>query len=284
MPEERKLSADSTVDALLKRIPSSLYRYSGLGGERLEWMRRLVVESELYFAAPSLFNDPLDFKIPTSFEAPGDVIEKHWRDLAQKSFASMPAEEKEANIQGLIRDSGTSDGRKRLEKKLLGVLANNGTACFATDPTNMLMWSYYADGHKGAAVRFGMDLDRILALGTAFKEQGTDLFPVEVEYEEAFPNCNYYTADKHERIKVVLGTKSAAWKHEGEWRIVLPGRCDCYLKIPPQIITGVILGMRIGAKEEEAIRGWLAAKRSPRVELLRVVHKPNSFRLELAPA
>ncbi len=84
-------------------------------------------------------------------------------------------------------------------------------------------------------------------------------------------------------MKVVLGTKSAAWKHEGEWRIVLPGRCDCYLKVPPQIITGVILGMRIGAKEEEAIRGWLA-KRSPRVELLRVGHKPNSFRLELAPA
>jgi hypothetical protein len=50
----------------------------------------------------------------------------------------------------------------------------------------MLMWSYYADGHKGAAVRFGMDLDRILALGTAFKEQGTDLFPVEVDYEEEF--------------------------------------------------------------------------------------------------
>lgn len=208
MSEERKLSADSTVDALLKRIPSSLYRYSGLGGERLEWMRRLVVESELYFAAPSLFNDPLDFKIPTSFDAPGDVVEKHWRDLAEKSFASMPPEEKEAKIQGLVRDSGTSEGRKRLEQKLLSVLANNGTACFATDPTNMLMWSYYADSHRGAAVRFGMDLDRILALGTAFKEQGTDLFPVEVEYKEEFPNCNYYTADKHERIKVVLGTKS----------------------------------------------------------------------------
>lgn len=283
MSEERKLSADSTVDALLKRIPSSLYRYSGLGGERLEWMRRLVVESELYFAAPSLFNDPLDFKIPTNCDAPSDVVEKHWRDLAEKSFASMPAEEKEAKIQNLIRDSGTSEGRKRLERKLLSVLAHNGTACFATDPTNVLMWSYYADGHKGAAVRFGMDLDRILALGAAFKKQGTDLFPVEVEYKEEFPNCNYYTADKHERIKVVLGTKSAAWTHEGEWRIVLPGRCDCYLKVPPQIITGVILGIRIGPREEEAIRGWLA-KRSPRVELLRVVHKQNSFRLEIAPA
>jgi hypothetical protein len=41
--------------------------------------------------------------------------------------------------------------------------------------------------------------------------------------------------------------------------------------------------MRIAAKDEEAIRGWLA-KRSPRFELLRVVHKPNSFRLELVPA
>jgi hypothetical protein len=55
MPEERKLSADSSVDALLKRIPSSLYRYSRLAGDRLEWIRRLVVDSEWYFPAPSLF-------------------------------------------------------------------------------------------------------------------------------------------------------------------------------------------------------------------------------------
>jgi hypothetical protein len=99
-------------------------------------MRRLVVDSELYFAAPSLFNDPLDFKIATSFEATGDVIEGHWRDLAQKSFPCMPEEEKEVRIKGLIRDSATADGRKRLEERLLGVLARNGTACFATDPTN----------------------------------------------------------------------------------------------------------------------------------------------------
>jgi hypothetical protein len=41
------------------------------------------------------------------------------------------------------------------------------------------------------------------------------------------------------------------------------------------MITGVILGMRGGTKDEEAIGGWLA-ERSPRVELLRIVHRPNS--------
>jgi hypothetical protein len=41
--------------------------------------------------------------------------------------------------------------------------------------------------------------------------------------------------------------------------------------------------MGIAAKEEKTIRGWLA-ERSQGVELMRVVHKPNRFTLELAPA
>jgi hypothetical protein len=81
---------------------------------------------------------------------------------------------------------------------------------------------------------------------------------------------------------VLLGTKAAAWSHEGEWRIVLPNRTG-NLKIPPELIAGVVLGTRISEDNERTIREWIAG-RSPRIELLRVVHRPNSFQLELAPA
>jgi len=36
-------------------------------------------------------------------------------------------------------------------------------------------------------------------------------------------------ATTHELLKMLLGTKSAEWTHEGEWRFVLPDRIG-YLK------------------------------------------------------
>lgn len=273
---------DPSLDDLIRRIPPSLFKYSGLSGDRLEWMRRLIVDSELYFASPSSFNDPLDCRIPTRFEGSRLVVEQHWRGVARQFFAAAPRRDRKTRIRELVRDSATAQGQAKLTEQLFEILARNGTACFATDPTSMLMWSYYAEGHSGIAVRFGMDLDRIAALGRALVAQGTHLFPVEVQYSEDFPNCNYYTSTTHDRLKMLLGTKSIAWKHEGEWRFVLPNRAG-HFKIPSPIITGVVLGMRIDARHEAMLRDWIA-KRSPKVEFLRVSHRPNSFRLELVPA
>jgi hypothetical protein len=273
---------DPSVDELIRQIPPEIYKYSGLSGDRLEWMRRLIVDSELYFASPSSFNDPLDCRIPTRFEAPEHIVEKHWRGIASQPYIDMPDRGREARIQQLVRDSATPEGRAKLTEQLLNLLARNGTVSFAKDPNNMLMWSYYAEGHSGIAVRFGMDLSQIAAFGQALEAQGTQLFPVRVEYSDDFPNCNYYTATTHERLKKLLGTKSAEWTHEGEWRFVLPDRTG-YLKIPPTAITGVVLGMRIDPCNEAIIREWIS-KRSPKIDLLRVSHIENSFRLHLIPA
>ena len=50
-------------------LPATTYKFSGLSGQRLEWIRALIVASKLYFARPSSFNDPLDCRVPPSFEA-----------------------------------------------------------------------------------------------------------------------------------------------------------------------------------------------------------------------
>jgi DUF2934 family protein/DUF2971 family protein len=274
---------EPTLDELIARIPSALFKYSGLDGERLEWMRRLIVDSQLFFTPPRYFNDPLDFRITPSFDAPREVVEQHWGDVAIRVGGQMSEDEREARVKTLIEQSSTRDGQAEFTRKLFDMMANhNGTVCLATDPVHMLMWSYYADSHRGIAVRFGTDLDQIIALGRALNAQGTDLYLIDVDYANEFPHCNYYTSSKYERNKTLLGTKSSVWSHEGEWRIVLPGRTG-YLNVPPQLITGIVLGLRTHADVEAKIRGWLA-NRDPAVELLRVVHKPNSFRLELAPA
>lgn len=276
------MGAEPSIDDLIRRMPSSLFKYSAISGQRLEWMRRLIVDSELYFTPPRFFNDPLDFKITPSFDAPSNLVEAHWRGIGERMAGTISKDEREARVQDLIRESATPEGQRHFTARLFEMLGNNsGTVCLASDPTSMLMWSYYAEGHSGIAVQFGTDLDRIGALGRALEEQGTNLYLIDVDYATEFPNCNYYTATKYDRAKVLLGTKAAAWSHEGEWRIVLPNRTG-NLKVPRELITGVVLGMRISEDNERTIREWIAG-RSPRIELRRVVHRPNSFQLELMP-
>ena len=96
------------------------------------------------------------------------------------------------------------------------------------------------------------------------------------------PKISFYQGTTADFIGAILGTKSVAWTHEREWRLVLRGHSGA-IGIPPAMIDGVILGMRVAHDDEKAIRAWVV-DRTPEVELLRVVLKPSSFELELLPA
>ena len=75
----------SEGETVLQRLPSRLYKFSGLDRDRLDWMRSLVVDSALYFASPSSFNDPLDCRVPPQFDADHSAKESYWRHSALTS-------------------------------------------------------------------------------------------------------------------------------------------------------------------------------------------------------
>ncbi len=265
---------DTSTTDLLKRMPPSLYKYSGLSGKRIEWMRRLIVDSELYFAPPSKFNDPLDCRIPPSYDASPLTIEQFWRNVVRRKYPGEKLRNHKTWIQKMVMASKTPEGQELLAQRLFEKLDKHGMACFAKDPTNMLMWSYYTEGHSGIAVRFSMALEHLVSI--------QPFIPVEVQYATEFPKVNYYQNKTHDFVRMILGTKSTAWKHEEEWRLVLVDGSG-YVRLPPAMLDGVIMGMRIDSQSEDTLRSWVDS-REPAIELLRIEHRPNSFELELTPA
>jgi Protein of unknown function (DUF2971) len=255
-------------------MPSVLYHYSGLlSGDRLEWMRRLIVESIFYFAPPSEFNDPLDCRIPPTFDATPQEIARFCRPEFKRRYPLESRGDRKERIRRMVMSSKTQDEQERLVEGLFRSLDEDGIACFAKDPANMLLWSYYAEGHKGIAVRFNMAPKHLAAIKST---------PIEVQYSKDFPVVNFYKATKDEFLRTILGTKSVAWQHEEEWRLVLRGTVG-YVSLPPAMIDGVVLGMRTDPNAEATIREWLK-DRVPPVELLRVRHRPRSFVLEVVTA
>jgi hypothetical protein len=266
---------DPGISELENRIPQSLFKYSGLSGERLEWMRKLIVDSELYFTPPSKFNDPLDCRISPRFDASSLVIQQFWRHYAKQHSPGRKMRSHKKWIDKVMKDSKTPSGQKKLREMFFENLHQNGVACFAKNPFSMLLWSYYAEGHRGIAIRFDGTLKHLGAISP-------DLFPVEVQYATKFPEINFYKASTFKFLATMLGTKADAWKHEEEWRLVLVGITG-YVRIPREMINGIILGMRTDPKSEDTLRRWIDG-RSPAVELLRVANRTNSFELELIPA
>ena len=108
-----------------------------------------------------------------------------------------------------------------------------------------------------------------------------DFIIIEVDYTRDFPQIPYYEISPEEFIDRMLRTKSSAGKHEQEWRLVLSNRTG-YLRVPQEMIDGVVLGLQTDPKHEEMIRGWIE-ERATATELLRVRHLPDSFRLETVP-
>lgn len=118
----------------------------------------------------------------------------------------------------------------------------------ATDCKNRLMWSHYANGHKGFCVEydFGIKIndDYAFVLPVIYSNVRPK-FPWRVFIEE---NSKPPFAD----IMMALLTKDEAWSYEREWRVLIPsvlGKNE--VASPP--ITGIYLGALCSKKHKERI-------------------------------
>jgi hypothetical protein len=275
MAKEGESPKEDRLSNLVRQLPPILYKYSGLSGPRLEWIRDLIVHSRLYFAKPSQLNDPFECRIPPDFEASELAREAYWREAVARQ--RLNPRDRKALIRKMVGLTRTPNGRRKLTEQTYQALDKNGVTCFAPSPCKTLMWSYYGEGHTGVAVRFKTDLDELMRFGQLHGM----ILPVPVRYQQGFPRIEFYAQDQSERALALVGTKSKDWEHEEEWRFLLPGRSGV-MRIPPTMVVGVVLGMRATRTTEAQVRSW-AAERSLPLKIDRVVNKPGSFELIVEP-
>ena len=110
-----------------------------------------------------------------------------------------------------------------------------GVVCFSASPTQMLLWSHYADGHRGVCLEFDTDERPIRGwkhytyIPVGYCEDRT-IDVLGLGFDAAFI--------------ALLSTKGSAWAYEQEYRLITlrgPGPQPARLAA----LTGVFLGSRL---------------------------------------
>jgi hypothetical protein len=150
----------------LKRsnFPNALYRYRSL--ERLAYPLEELRDGYVFLSDPANFNDPYDSALSVSHELMlKQVLEKFGpeygfnQDAAAQYLESLGEEEKkleQESTESLFRGVlSLFHGAFRDNQDFFSTFRNLvRVSCFTTNPNSVVMWSHYANEHKGICVEF----------------------------------------------------------------------------------------------------------------------------------
>jgi hypothetical protein len=226
------------------RFPSKLYKY--VPAARID----ILQNARVRFTPPAVFNDPFEM-LPVLLRA-YFASEAHKLDDAPRDFA---------------RDKRRAEGIRGA----IGVLS------LTEKPCNLLMWSHYADQHRGFVIEFD-------ASHPFFQPRGSprDEFHHvrRVEYTRQRPST---PIESFVGPRTLL-TKSVEWRYEREWRMLarVPHRAgEVHLvALPPSCITGIILGARMPEETRDELCALVTSDpRYAHVTVRDAVLDPQEFKL-----
>jgi hypothetical protein len=174
-----------------------------------------------------------------------------------------------------------------------------GVLTLARRPDTILLWSHYADDHKGICIELdtarhpdllpnlhpvGYALESpVISKGfanllIALKDADKPALDKAVLLSIADPDVEGRWSDLD--IRSWFLTKARPWAYEREWRSIKEGSGT--LPIPDAAIAGVVIGCNAPPEVEEKVRAWVQG-RPRKVRLRRAVKRRGAFALDLVP-
>jgi len=232
--------------------PKILYKYRSWDND---YHRRLLTHKEIYFASARDFNDPFDCVVAPDYNllCPDEHI-----TLIKKYLKEDNPNASEQDIDQMARKRYRTarlhdpDYHVQWRQRILEAKYRKFGVCTLSGVRNsILMWSHYADAHRGFCV--GIDVDKLDQFCDDLAEKqslGTDM--QRVEYYPMYPKLKPSDLGNEEWVLKQLLVKFDHWSYEDEWRLILLGSSGQSVTLYEGIICEVILGCRMepGVKTE----------------------------------
>lgn len=264
--------------------PEILYKYANWSDKH---HKRIITHNELYFASAKLFNDPFDCDIPfrDDLRNENDILEII-KQLLRKNHPKWGNKDidREA-IKILAQKNWEREENKKIaeELRIQYMFQRKRILSLTEFKDNILMWSHYANSHKGFCV--GIDIEQTENYFNKYcDDTKCPIFLCKVKYMRLFPVLIPGPDNDPKIVIEALTTKAEDWIYEQEWRYILTlpealmTQKDCILNIPDGIIAEIYLGCEMPEEHKNEIIKLVRAK-SVRPRLFTATKSKDSFSL-----
>lgn len=241
--------------------------------------KNLLIKNELFLSPPSLLNDPFDTRIYDDFTK--QIKTKEQRDnYINASLDKNKAFFEENNI-------SITEGRRILEERVENSIKFQirsevihdeindkriGIACLSENWNSILMWSHYADNHKGYCIGFDEKWIRFCQKFGKVKR---------VNYTNKYPEVDKKLNTSKLTLEQKFFCKSIDWKYEEEIRLVNiyddkkePNRIEV---LENKHIKEVILGLNMPEDERAEI---IAIAKEKNIDVWQTIKGNFEFKIE----
>lgn len=257
-----------------------LYRY-----QPFQKFYESICHEALTFSDPASLNDPFDCRTLVSSDSTKEERERFLKNLKENP-SSESEHKREEFIESVDKDLNSGFHHKKLEfhshyiDRLEEILKNHakktlGILCLSEYRDHILMWSHYAEYHKGICIEFRKD-----ALESNFK------YCKPINYRKELPSLGEYLDSSQEgQVKLFLMRKFKHWEYEQEWRVIrrfndLNETSKRNIELPKGLISGIILGCEIPDENKEKIKKVLQ-KKNQGIQLYQAEKSRSKYSLEI---
>lgn len=204
----------------------------------------IVKKCELWFSETASFNDPIDSNLEYRQQYSKDEIVAFWKNFL-KNRPNHPQ-----SLAEILQKYGENKAFVKFKsenakcyKSMRGVLS------MSQNPKNILMWSHYANHHKGIVYEFETRNLFSHAKTLDFKD-----FPYKVSYAFQYELLSYIAIGDEavEQYRRELLTKAQDWAYEKEYRYIDLQKSGAK-KFNPSCLTSIIFGKRTEQDEINAV-------------------------------
>ena len=240
--------------------PDYLYKYRTYNAHSLA----CLANQTIWLTKPKSFNDPFDCAITLD------------RALYKESIthaitvAMDRAKRGHHNRKDLLKEwPGDKDAFENFRENIKELIQNMGVCAFSATCDEILLWSHYADHHKGFCIEYDC------REGTKLRELAH-----KVRYHDEVPKLSagdFAGPKKSDALDALWLTKSTAWSYEKEWRVMMNVGDKEYQD--PSNITSVIFGAKMPESNRLPIMNIL--QRNYKITFKETVLAEGQFKLEI---
>jgi len=241
----------------------SLYKYRSLNAYSLA----SLTNNTVWLAKPKSFNDPFDCAITLDRQKYKESV-LHAESVAIER--AKPAGLRLEHLQDIW--PGDKEAFENFRSEMLGLVQGMGICSFSAVPDHVLMWSHYADHHKGFSVEYDC------REGTKLRELAH-----KVIYKDEVPSltaADFAPPNNEKAFDALWRTKAKCWEYEQEWRVMM-NEGDKSFQAPSAIVS-VIFGARMAESDRAMIAQTL--RHQPDINFKEARLKEGKFLIEIVDA